>query len=131
MGLLRWVLIGAAGYGIYRYANRNSPADERQELDGLCAIFPTREGADLAVEHLVQEYGIDRAFIYVEPVEDQNSSGTDASGGDHASGERGHPNRIDAPLHGSIQLTVPVGRERLRMIENALTDVGAIEVELF
>jgi hypothetical protein len=131
MGLLRWALIGATVYGTYRYANRKEPPQERRELDGICAIFSTREGADLAIEHLVQEYGIDRAFIYVEPVDDTNSSGTDPSGGDHASGERGHANRADAPLHGSIQLTVPVGKERLRKIESALKEIGASEVEVF
>jgi hypothetical protein len=105
--------------------------NNRNELDGLCAIFRSRGDADLAIEHLAQEYGIDPAFIYVEPVAGQNSSGLEASGGDHASGKPGHGDRADAPLHGAIQLNVPVAHERLDLIEQAVREAGAVEVERF
>jgi hypothetical protein len=105
--------------------------DERRELDGLTATFRTRADAELAIEHLAQEYGIDPAFIYVEPVDDENSAGLVASGGDHAAGAPSHQERPDAPLHGAIQLTVPVKHESLAALTKALKETGALDVELF
>jgi hypothetical protein len=131
MGLLRWALLGATGYVTYLFAKRKGEPGPRKELDGLCAIFATREGADLAVEHLVQEYGIDSAFIYVEPLAGENSAGVEASGGDAASEAPGHGTRPDAPLHGAIQVTVPVRHERVAALTEALCAVGAQKVEVF
>ena len=105
--------------------------DDREELDGLFAIFRSRGDANLAIEHLAQEYGIDPAFIYVEPVAGQNSAGLEPSGGDHAAGKTGHGDRADAPLHGAIQLNVPVAHDRLDVIEQAIKEVGAIAIERF
>jgi hypothetical protein len=106
-------------------------ADIRRELDGLTAIFRTRADADLAIEHLAQEYGIDPAFIYAEPVDDENSAGVIASGGDHAAGAPSHRERPDAPLNGTIQLTVPVKHSRLAALIQALEETGAVDIELF
>lgn len=102
-----------------------------RELDGVTAVFRARADADLAIEHLAQEYGIDPAFIYVEPVEDENSAGVVASGGDHAAGAPSHRERPDAPLHGTIQLTVPVRHGALPMLVKALEDSGAVDIEIF
>jgi len=103
----------------------------RRELDGMTAVFRTRADADLAIEHLAQEYGIDPAFIYVEPVDAENSVGVVASGGDHAAGAPSHHERPDAPLNGSIQLTVPVKHARLPALIKALEETGAVDIELF
>jgi hypothetical protein len=130
MGRLPWALLGAAG-ATYLLNKRRRMAKARRELDGLCAVFPTRAGADLAVEHLVQEYGIDGAFIYVEPVAEQNSAGLACSGGDAASGAPGHGLRPDAPLNGAIQLTVPVQHARAGVLTQALREAGATQVESF
>lgn len=104
---------------------------QRRELDGLTAQFRTRADADLAVEHLAQEHGIDPAFIYVEPIADENSAGIIASGGDHAAGAPSHRERADAPLHGAIQLTVPVRHENLLIVTGALRESGAQLIEVF
>lgn len=101
------------------------------ELDGLTAVFRTRSEADLAIEHLAQEYGIDPAFIYVEPVDEENSAGMVPNGGDHACGSPSHADRPDAPLHGAIQLTVPVEHEDLPVLTSALMETGALAVERF
>ena len=105
--------------------------DIRRELDGLTAVFRTRADADLAIEHLAQEHGIDPAFIYAEPAGEENSAGVAASGGDHAAGAPSHRERPDAPLHGSIQLTVPVKHAKLQALIKALEDTGAVDIELF
>lgn len=103
----------------------------RHELDGITAIFRTRADAELAVEHLAQEYGIDPAFIYVEPVAEENSAGMEPSGGDHAGGAPSHGDRPDAPLRGAIQVTVPVEHESLERLTKALTDAGGRDIDVF
>lgn len=113
------------------YAAREGSTDQRHELEGICAIFRNRMAADLAVEHLAQEYGVDPAFIYVEPLDEENSAGVEASGGDAACAAPGHGRRPDAPLHGAIQVNLPVRRENLAIVCKALEDVGATQIEIF
>ena len=51
--------------------------------------FNTRREAEMAVEHLVQDYGLDRSAVNVRPVGEENTSGTVASGADAAERHRG------------------------------------------
>ena len=44
--------------------------------------FNTREAADRAIEHLVQELGIDRTDVFVQAKDGANTAGTAPSGGD-------------------------------------------------
>lgn len=130
MALFRLALLGAAGYGIYRYLERpRAVAPGSRTYDGLAAIFRTREAADLAIEHLVQEYHVDRAAIFAEPVDERNSSGLEASGGDAASGDPGSRIRRDAALNGAIRVTVAAGRHEVGLLRKSLQDVGAVEVQ--
>jgi hypothetical protein len=115
---------------LLRQSSREGMPAARRELDGLCATVRSRADAELAIEHLAQEYGIDPAFIYVEPIDGENSAGIEASGGDHACGAPSHRERPDAPLHGAIQVTVPVEEKSSPMVQRALKDVGAASVEL-
>jgi hypothetical protein len=136
MGLLRWAVVGATGYAIASYfrGDRQKSEErvtEHQTFDGLHAIYATREQADLAVEHLVQEHGVERATIFVEPVKDRNSSGIRISGGDAASAEPGTGRRDDAPLHGAIRLTVATDEKKQRILRHVLEEAGAVEVKLF
>ena len=48
----------------------------------LFAEFDTRRDAEMAVEHLVQEHGLDPKTISVVAVSQDNSAGTRASGSD-------------------------------------------------
>ena len=132
MGLFRWALLGGIGYAAYRVggSSRGEQGAEKR-FDGLSATFRTREQADLAIEHLVQEHHVERAYIYAEPVEEENSSGIESSGGDHASGDPGSATRSDAPLHGAIEVTVPVAKHNLEVLRQALEEVGAVRVEAF
>src|SRR5690606_38978113 len=102
----------------------------RRTYNGLSAIFATREAADLAVEHLVQEYGLDRAFIYIEPVGNENSDGVAASGGDHASGRAGSHDRTDGSHHGEIEVTVPLAHNE-SVLRQVLSEAGAWRIEAF
>lgn len=134
MSLARLLIAGAAGYVLYKAATDGSRPSFRKgarTYDGLSGVFHTREQADLAVEHLVQEYGVEPSFIYVEPVDGENSSGDSVSGGDHASGDPGTRDRGDAPLHGAIGVSVPATGANLPKLRRALEDAGAIRVEQF
>lgn len=46
------------------------------------ATFQTRETADRAVEHLVQQIGISRPDIFIQSASDRNTVGSVPSGGD-------------------------------------------------
>lgn len=86
----------------------------------MWATFPTREAADRAVEYLVQQFGIARADVFVEPETESNTAGTKPSGGDVA--------RADAPLNGEIRVSVDISRLDLRKAEQALRHAGARNV---
>lgn len=53
------------------------------------AMFETRDAADIAVEHLVQQHGISRPDIFIQSASYQKTTGTHSSRGDVA--------RSDAP----------------------------------
>ncbi len=55
---------------------------ERDSTTTIRATFETREAADLAVEHLVQQHGILRPDIFVQSASDGNTAGARPSGGD-------------------------------------------------
>jgi len=132
MAFIRLAAMGAAGYGIYKYATRPKAVPARtQTHDGLAAIFRTREQADLAIEHLVQERGVNRSAIFVEPIYEQNSSGVEISGGDAPSGDHSTRARDDAPLNGAIRLTVAATKQELASQRKTLIAAGAVEVESF
>ena len=130
MALAKLGLLGLLGYGVYNYLHRSGAAARRSRThDGLTAIYSTREQVDLAIEHLVQEHGVDRSVIFVEPVEDGNTSGAQISGGDAPSGGEGSRIRRDAPLNGAIRLTVGASEHELALLRGALEQVGATSVE--
>lgn len=129
MGVLRKVLFGAALFGAYKYVRPLLGAPDRRTHDGLSAVFATREQADVAVERLVQEYHVDRASVFVEPLGEQNSAGTALSGGDHASGDPGTQNRADGPLHGALKVTAPLGQLSEAILRQAFREIGAERIE--
>lgn len=133
MKLLRLSVIGAAAYALYQYMRHiqrdqslvATPTDGKK---GLAATFSTREGADLAVEHLVQEHGVDPLAIFVEAVGDDNSVGADRSGGD--SSVPGSPGRDDAPLNGTLRVTVATDSKHVSQLSKVLAAAGAAELRI-
>lgn len=55
----------------------------------ITGSFNTRREAEMAVEHLVQDYGLDRSLVNVRPAGEDNTSGVVASGADAAERHRG------------------------------------------
>lgn len=94
----------------------------------ITAKFSTRRDAELAVEHLVQEYGIDRADIFLAAPQGGNSAGSRAAGADVESGHP-HVQKSGSPaLAGDIELSVDLNDDREATIRRALDDAGATGV---
>jgi hypothetical protein len=89
------------------------------------ATFETREAADLAVEHLVQQHGISRPDIFVQSATDRNTAGSATSGGD-ASHDDGA--RRDAPLRGEIEVSADIASSRVAAVQRSLEDAGALHL---
>ncbi|MCQ4634959.1 hypothetical protein GB927_033375 [Shinella sp. CPCC 100929] len=89
------------------------------------ATFETREAADLAVEHLVQQCGVSRPDIFVQSAKSENSAGISPSGGD-ASHEEGA--RSDAKLAGEIEVSADIAVSQIAAVQRSLGEAGAIRV---
>jgi len=89
------------------------------------ATFDTREAADLAVEHLVQQHGILRPDIFIQSATDRNTTGSKPSGGD-ASHEGG--SRDDGALEGEIEVAADIASDQIAAVQRSLGDAGAIRV---
>ena len=89
------------------------------------AAFETREAADLAVEHLVQQHGVARADIFIQSATSDNTAGFAPSGGD-ASHDGGA--RRDAPLNGEIEVSADIRSSLVPAVERAFGELGALKV---
>lgn len=72
----------------------------------LTATFDTRREAEMTVERLVQEHGIDPDAIAIATDGDENSVGTDRAGSDAESAAPSPPARDDAALNGGVTVSV-------------------------
>ena len=91
----------------------------------IVATFDTREAADAAIEHLVQQQGIDRPDIFVQAQGPENTAGTTPSGGDSA---HEGVNRDDGLLVGEIEVSVDISADQLSAVQRILGDAGALRV---
>jgi hypothetical protein len=93
----------------------------------ICGTFSTREAADRAVEHLVQEHGINRTDIFVQPRDERNTAGTASSGADAARNEA-EGSQFEPALRGPILVSADVGGDKVSVAEQALRNAGASEI---
>ena len=91
----------------------------------IIGSFASRRDADLAVERLVQEYGIERTDVFVEAQGSANSAGTEPAGADVESGHPGVDKHGDPALHGRIQVSVDCDQHQSNTIQNVLRELGA------
>jgi hypothetical protein len=89
------------------------------------AVFKTREAADLAVEHLVQQHGVARPDIFIQAVSAENTAGSAPSGGD-VSGNGGA--RKDAPLEGEIEVSADISASLVTAVQRTFGDADAVRV---
>ncbi|WP_010188704.1 hypothetical protein [Sphingomonas sp. PAMC 26605] len=78
----------------------------------LTGTFGTRREAEMTIERLVQEFGIDRSALSVSTEGDENSVGEDRGGSDSAADQPGQDNRQGPSLAGAIVVTAEVADER-------------------
>jgi hypothetical protein len=89
------------------------------------ATFQTREAADLAVEHLVQQHRVSRPDIFIQSATDRNTAGSAPSGGD-ASHDDGP--RRDAPLSGEIEVSAEIASSKVAAVQRSFGEAGALHI---
>jgi hypothetical protein len=95
----------------------------------ISATFNTRRQADLALEHLVQELGVERTDIFLVPEGDDNSVGIDADGADVESGHPGVDPASDPALEGGITLSVDLADDdRVNDVRAKLEQLGGADI---
>ncbi|WP_022683509.1 hypothetical protein [Sphingobium bisphenolivorans] len=93
------------------------------------ALFPSRREVELAVEHLVQEYGIERTDIFIEPAGQQNSSGAQPAGADVESGHPGESTDArGAAYEGELLVSVDMNEDESDAVREAFREAGAADV---
>lgn len=97
----------------------------------ITATFETRREADMAVERLVQEFGVERTDVFVATEGDDNSAGEVPAGPDHKGAEPSAPARGDGAYHGGVTVSVDVNDDSLRAkIASAFAEFnGAVEAD--
>ncbi|MBW7971783.1 hypothetical protein [Bradyrhizobium sp. BR 10289] len=88
----------------------------------LIAEFDNRRAAELAVEHVVQEYGVPRGDVFVQPTGSNNTAGERPVGADAKAvpePERG------AKLEGPIEVSVNFHGDDTHRLVDALKSAGA------
>ena len=89
------------------------------------ATFETRREADMSLERLVQEFGLDRKAIEIVADGALNSAGEDTSGGDNASDPPTPSEREDAALNDRIKVSVTVNDDaEAQRVRNAFSEFG-------
>lgn len=91
----------------------------------IAATFETRRDAEMAVEHLVQEHGIDRGAVTVAPVSAENSAGTESAGGDREGGRAERAGTDGEPaLAGRIKVSAEIEPGLADKVESAFSTYG-------
>lgn len=93
----------------------------------ITGLFETREEADIAIEHLVQQHGIARADIFIQPRDNANSAGTRPSGGDAS--HDAQP-RSDGALEGALEVSADVKPSDIEKARHAYEEAGAHDVKI-
>lgn len=94
----------------------------------VVAYFDNRRDAELAVEHLIQERGIERTDIFLQAKGQANTAGVEAAGADVESGHPGVARRGSPKLDGEIELSVDChGADRDKVLKT-LNETGAKRV---
>lgn len=79
----------------------------------ITGTFDTRRAAEMAVERLVQELGVERTDIFLAAVGDENTAGVKPAGSDNASAEPSEEARDDGAYEGGVAVSVDVNYDEL------------------
>lgn len=93
----------------------------------ISAQFHSREDAETVVERLVQEHSIERAAIVVAASGSENTAGDERSGADAEAGSPTTEGRGDAPIHGTITISVDLESEdNIRAVQETFAEFNAV-----
>lgn len=96
----------------------------------LTAQFETRREAEMTIERLVQEHGIERTDIFVAAAGSENTAGEETAGSDAKAGEPSVEARHDGALNGAIEVSVDIEDEgKAATIRKAFAEFSAHDVE--
>ena len=74
----------------------------------ISAKFKSRRDAEMAVEHIVEDHGVDRGAVEVGPVSDENTAGTEAARADVEDGHLKSGTEGEPALAGKVKVSVQV-----------------------
>ena len=94
----------------------------------LTAKFDTRRDAEMTIERLVQEHGIDRAKIQITTEDAANSAGSDTAGSDVAGKAPSPETRDDAALEGRIVVSAEIDDARMADVKAAFAEFDAAAI---
>jgi hypothetical protein len=94
----------------------------------ITGAFPTRRQVELAVEHLVQEYGVERTDIFIEPKSDENSAGVSRAGADAQHATVAARTETGPDLNGPLLVSVALNQDETEAVEKAFRDAGAMDI---
>ena len=94
----------------------------------IVGSFATRRDAETAVEHLVQEYGLERSDISIQAAGEANSAGIRPAGADIESGHPGVEKHGSPELKGVIEVSVDCRRADRKIVEKAFMEAGVKQV---
>jgi hypothetical protein len=95
-------------------------------LKVITGFFDTRREAEMTVEHLVQDHGLDRNRVQAMAEGEENSSGTVVSGADAADAAEGE--RPDGVRRGRIMVRAEVGDDLVDAAMDSFRECNATEV---
>lgn len=95
----------------------------------IVASFATRREADLAVERLVQQHGIEPTDVSVTAPGRANSAGTKAAGADTESGHPGVTKSGRPQLAGPVEVSVGCHAHKAERVEAAFREAGAMKMK--
>ena len=96
----------------------------------LKATFETRREAEMTVERLVQEYGIERTDVFISATGDENTVGDEQAGSDAEAGAPSPEAWNDAPLYGAVTVSVDVEDEtKIAKVREAFSEFEAAHVD--
>lgn len=90
----------------------------------ISAVFQTREAADYAIEHLVQQHGLNRADIFAEAQGDDNTAGTRPSGGDANKGDT----PSEPALQGAVKVSADASQDTADLVRATFQEMGGQDI---
>ena len=90
----------------------------------VSADFDTRRDAEMAVEHIVREHGVDRSAVTVGPSSDENTAGTEAARAD-VEDDRLKSDTVGGPaLAGKVRVSVQIAEADADKVRSSFQTYG-------